>query len=73
MRDSPTTPTYIAVPSHEHQPLLLQEAAGLRTWAFYYATAHTGFSGPVEIRSITHANFGQVNTQLIFFEYHSMP
>jgi hypothetical protein len=37
---SPTTPTHIALPLHEHQPLLLQEAAGLRTWAFYGTTAH---------------------------------
>jgi hypothetical protein len=48
MFSSPVTPAPIALPPHEHQPLLLQEAAGWRTWAFYYATAHTGFSGRVE-------------------------
>jgi hypothetical protein len=28
---SPMTPAHIAAPPHEHQPLLLQEAAGLRS------------------------------------------
>jgi len=68
---SPTTPAHIALPLHEHQPLLLQEAAGLQTWAFDCVPDHTGFSGRLETRPIASVRFCQINTQSIIFEYHS--
>jgi hypothetical protein len=69
---SPMTPAHIAAPPHEHQPLLLQEAAGLRPGPSITKTLKTDFSGRLEIRSITQIRLGQVNTQLFFFEYHSV-
>jgi transcriptional regulator len=68
---SPVTPTHIALPPHEHQPLLLEEAAGLRTGLSITRPLKPAFRVGLKFRLIVHSMLGHVNTQSIFFEYHS--
>jgi hypothetical protein len=68
---SPTAPTHIALPPHEHQPLLLEEAAGLRTGLSIAQPPTPAFRVGLKLRSTIHSMLGHVNTQSIFFEYHS--
>jgi hypothetical protein len=68
MHFSPMTPTHIALPPHEHQPLLLEEAAGWRTGPSIAQLPTPAFRVGLRSRSTTHFMLGYVNTQSIFFE-----
>jgi hypothetical protein len=56
---SPMAPAHMALPPHEHQPLLMQEAAGLQT----------GPSITQPLKPAVQIGLKQVNTKLVFFEY----
>jgi hypothetical protein len=65
---SPVTPTHIALPPHEHQPLLLEEAAGLQTGLSIARPLKPAFGVGLRSRSTIYFMLGYVNTQSIFFE-----
>jgi hypothetical protein len=65
---SPVTPTHIALPPHEHQPLLMEEAAGLRTGLSITQLPTPAFRVGLKYRLTIHSMLGHVNTQSIFFE-----
>jgi hypothetical protein len=65
---SPVTPTHIALPPHEHQPLFREEAAGLQTGPSNAQLPTPAFRVGLKSRSTIYFMLGYVNIQSVFFE-----